>query len=47
MEMDRHIMLNKLIREYNAETEKEEDGWILIKIPFYQWKKLKQKEENK
>lgn len=46
MEPDRHIMLNKLLREYNEETEKKGEGWILIKIPFEQWKKLKQREKH-
>lgn len=43
--MDRHIMLNKYIREYNEETKKKEEGWILVKIPFDQWKRLKQSEK--
>jgi len=43
MEMDKHIQLNKLIRKYNEETEKKKEGWILIKIPFEQWWKLKHK----
>jgi len=45
MEPNRHIQLNKLLREYNEETEKKEEGWILIKIPYEKWKELKEKQK--
>ena len=41
MRMDKQLTLNKLIREYNEETEVAKDGWIIIKIPFEQFENLK------
>ena len=37
---NKQIMLEGLIREYNEESEKSKDGWIIIKIPYKQWEKI-------